>query len=42
VKVVDDAVLLYLPPQDQLDAILGTDLHCVTSCREMELESHAT
>jgi nitrite reductase (NADH) large subunit len=32
VKVVDDQVHLLLPPQDQLDALLATDLHCVTSC----------
>ena len=32
VKVVDDSVYLFLPPQDQLDALLATELHCVTAC----------
>jgi nitrite reductase (NADH) large subunit len=32
VKVVDDQVYLLLPPQDQLNALLATDLHCVTAC----------
>jgi nitrite reductase (NADH) large subunit len=32
VRIVDDHVELLLPPQDQLDALLATDLHCVTSC----------
>lgn len=32
VKVMGEAVYLQLPPQDQLDAILATELHCVTAC----------
>jgi nitrite reductase (NADH) large subunit len=32
VRVVGDEVQLLLPPQGQLDALLGTELHCVTSC----------
>jgi NAD(P)H-dependent nitrite reductase large subunit/NAD(P)H-dependent nitrite reductase small subunit len=32
VKVTDGEVYLLLPPKEQLDALLGTDLHCVTSC----------
>lgn len=32
VRVVDDHVQLLLPPQDQLNTLLATDLHCVTSC----------
>ena len=29
VKVVDDEVFLELPPQEQLDALLSTALHCI-------------
>lgn len=32
VKVVDDHVYLRLPPEDQLNALLATELHCVTAC----------
>jgi nitrite reductase (NADH) large subunit len=32
VKVVDDQVYLRLPPEDQLNALLATDLHCVGAC----------
>ena len=32
VKVMDDQVYLLLPPQDQLNALLATDLHCVSAC----------
>ena len=32
VKVERDEVYLLLPPNDQLDALLATELHCVTSC----------
>ncbi len=32
VKVADDQVYLLLPPQEQLNALLATDLHCVTAC----------
>lgn len=32
VKVHDDHVFLLLPPQDQLDALLATGLHCVSAC----------
>jgi hypothetical protein len=32
VNVVEDQVYLLLPPQQQLDALLATDLHCVGSC----------
>jgi len=31
VKVVDDDVFLELPPQEQLDALLATELHCITA-----------
>lgn len=31
VKVIDDNVFLELPPQKQLNALLGTKLHCVTA-----------
>lgn len=34
VKVEDDAVYLRLPPQEQLDALLATELHCVRNCSE--------
>jgi nitrite reductase (NADH) large subunit len=33
VKVVADEVLVLLPPEEQLNALLATDLHCVTSCQ---------
>ncbi len=32
VKVEDDAVYLQLPPQEQLDALLATELHCIGGC----------
>ncbi len=32
VKVTGEDVWLLLPPREQLDAVLGTALHCVTSC----------
>lgn len=32
VKIEDDAVYLKLPPPEQLDALLATDLHCVRNC----------
>jgi hypothetical protein len=32
VKVTDGEVFLLLPPQEQLDALLATGLHCVTAC----------
>lgn len=31
VKVVEDQVYLQLPPMDQLDALLATQLHCITA-----------
>jgi len=33
VKVEGIDVFLLLPPADQLDALLATELHCVTSCQ---------
>jgi NAD(P)H-dependent nitrite reductase small subunit len=36
VKVVDGQVHLLLPTQDQLNALLATDLHCVTACDPVE------
>jgi hypothetical protein len=36
VKVVDGQVHLLLPPQDQLNALLATDLPCVTACDPVE------
>jgi NAD(P)H-dependent nitrite reductase small subunit len=32
VKIVEDDVHLLLPPKGQLDALLATNLHCVTAC----------
>lgn len=32
VRVEGGKVLVLLPPSDQLDALLATDLHCVTAC----------
>jgi nitrite reductase (NADH) large subunit len=32
VKVVGTQVSLLLPPEEQLNALLATDLHCVTAC----------
>src|SRR6185295_20166143 len=32
VRVEGDEVFLLLPATDQLDALLATDLHCVTVC----------
>lgn len=32
VRIVDDEVQLLLPPEEQLNALLGTGLHCVTAC----------
>ena len=31
VKIDDDEVFLELPPQEQLDALLATELHCITA-----------
>lgn len=39
VKIVDDQVHLLLPPADQLNALLATDLHCVTACETAHLSS---
>jgi hypothetical protein len=33
VKVENDNVYLLLPPKPQLDALLATRLHCITSCQ---------
>jgi len=41
VRVTDDHVYLLLPPQDQLDALLATELHCVTSCESATLGERA-
>jgi nitrite reductase (NADH) large subunit len=35
VKVVDDQVYVHLPPAPQLNALLATDLHCVTACQDV-------
>ena len=35
VKVVNDQVLLLLPPQEQLNALLATELNCVTQCESL-------
>lgn len=40
VKVVDDQVHLLLPPQEQLNALLATELHCVTACETAALHSN--
>ena len=32
VRIDGDQVYLFLPPTDQLDALLATDLHAITSC----------
>jgi nitrite reductase (NADH) large subunit len=32
VKTVGDQVYVLLPPREQLDALLATELHCVTAC----------
>jgi nitrite reductase (NADH) large subunit len=37
VKIVDEQVHLLLPPQDQLNKLLATDLHCVTACETARL-----
>ena len=37
VKVVGEQVFLLLPPEDQLNALLATDLHCVTACETANL-----
>lgn len=34
VRIVADEVQLLLPPQDQLDALLATDLHRITACEQ--------
>lgn len=39
VKVIDDQVYLQLPPQDQLNALLATGLHCVTACEAAKLSA---
>ena len=31
VKIADDEVFVELPPQEQLDALLATELHCITA-----------
>ena len=31
-RIAGDEVYLLLPPKDQLDALLATNLHCVTAC----------
>ena len=41
VKIVGDEVHLLLPPKDQLDALLATNLHCVTACRHEASEPEA-
>jgi nitrite reductase (NADH) large subunit len=33
VRIVGDEVQIFLPPREQLNAILGTSLHCVTQCQ---------
>jgi nitrite reductase (NADH) large subunit len=32
VRIVNEQVQLLLPPEEQLNALLGTNLHCVTAC----------
>jgi nitrite reductase (NADH) large subunit len=32
VRIVEDEVQLLLPPEEQLNALLATELHCVTAC----------
>ena len=32
VKIDGDDVFLELPPESQLDALLSTELHCISSC----------
>src|SRR5262249_4019862 len=41
VKVEGEKVMLLLPPQDQLDALLGTDLYRITSCATAHVLSAA-
>lgn len=40
VRVVRDRVYLHLPPVDQLNALLATDLHCVTACEPPQEVAH--
>jgi len=35
VKTVADQVYVLLPPREQLDALLATELHCVTTCASL-------
>ena len=42
VKVVGEHVSLLLPPEDQLNALLATELHCVTACETASLCAVAT
>jgi nitrite reductase (NADH) large subunit len=37
VKVVNDEVYVELPPQEQLDALLATELHCIGPCAKLRL-----
>jgi nitrite reductase (NADH) large subunit len=39
VKVIDDQVYLQLPPHDQLNALLATELHCVTACEAVKVSA---
>ena len=41
VKVEGDDVYLELPPQEQLDALLATELHCIRGCRTEEVSEKA-
>ena len=38
VKVADGQVHLLLPSKEQLDALLATDLHCITSCMSSRVQ----
>jgi NAD(P)H-dependent nitrite reductase small subunit len=42
VKVIEGEVHVELPPQAQLDALLATELHCITACRAAPSELCAT
>ena len=37
VKVAEDAGVPTLPPEDQLDALLATELHCISACNSSRL-----
>jgi NAD(P)H-dependent nitrite reductase large subunit/NAD(P)H-dependent nitrite reductase small subunit len=41
VKVIEEQVYLLLPPEDQLNALLSTELHQITSCESMACASGA-